>query len=48
LKGSGEFRTVYLLLEDDRVCLVFVVGPHENIDDKAERRVAALKRSGAF
>ena len=41
LKGGGVYRAVYLALEDERVCLVFIVGPHENIY-KAERRVAAL------
>lgn len=46
LKGSGAYRAVYVVLDDDRVCLVFLVGPHENIYDKAERRVAALKRAG--
>lgn len=46
LRGGGEYRAVYRLLEEDAVCLVFIVGPHENIYDKAERRVAALLRSG--
>ncbi len=46
LKGSGVYRAVYVVLHDNRVYLVFIVGPHENIYDKAERRVAALKRSG--
>lgn len=46
LKGSGVYRAVYVVLDDSRVCLVFIVGPHENIYDKAERRVAALKRAG--
>ena len=48
LKGSGVYRAVYVILEDRRVCLVFLVGPHENIYDKAERRAAALKRSGSI
>ena len=44
LKGSGVYRAVYVVLDDSRVCLVVIVGPHENIYGKAERRVAALKR----
>lgn len=46
LKGSGVYRAVYVVLDEERVCLVFIVGPHENIYTKAERRVAALRRSG--
>ena len=45
-KGSGVFRAVYVVIEEERTCLVFIVGPHENIYDRAERRVAALRRSG--
>jgi mRNA-degrading endonuclease RelE of RelBE toxin-antitoxin system len=46
LKGSGVFRAVYVVLEAERTCVVVIVGPHENIYDRAERRVAALRRSG--
>jgi hypothetical protein len=46
LKGSGVHRAVDVVIEADRVCLVFMIGPHENIYAKAERRVAALKRAG--
>lgn len=48
LKGSGAYRAVYTVLDDERVCLILVVGPHENIYAKAERRVKALKRAGAL
>ncbi|HUG13820.1 MAG TPA: type II toxin-antitoxin system RelE/ParE family toxin [Thermomicrobiales bacterium] len=46
LKGSGVYRAVYTILEDDRVCVIFIIGPHENIYDKAERRYKALRRAG--
>ena len=46
LRGSGVYRAVYIVLDDNRTCLVFMVGPHENIYDRAERRVSALKRAG--
>ena len=45
LKG-GAYRAVYSVLDAERTCLVFIVGPHENIYQKAERRAAALKRAG--
>jgi addiction module RelE/StbE family toxin len=46
LKGGGEYRAVYVVLENEQVCIVFIVGSHENIYDRAARRVEALKRSG--
>lgn len=46
VKGSGAFRAVYGVLEEDAVCLVVIVGPHENIYDRAERRVEALRSAG--
>lgn len=46
LKGSGAYRAVYTILNDERVCLVFIVGPHENFYDKAQRRYDALRRAG--
>ena len=45
LKGGGQYRAVYLLLAEERVCLVFIVGTHENIYDKAQRRLEALRRA---
>jgi len=46
LPGSGVYRAVYVVNDANRVCLVFIVGPHENIYDRAERRVKALRRAG--
>lgn len=46
LKGSGAFRAVYAVIEDEAVCLIIIVGPHENIDEAAERRVEILRASG--
>jgi mRNA-degrading endonuclease RelE of RelBE toxin-antitoxin system len=46
LRGSGVHWEVYVVVENARVCLVFIVRPHENIYDKAVRRGAALKRAG--
>jgi mRNA-degrading endonuclease RelE of RelBE toxin-antitoxin system len=48
VKGSGAFRAVYGVLDADAVCLVVIVGPHENIYDKAERRVEALRAGGVL
>ena len=46
LPGSGVYRAVYVVSDATRVCLVLIVGPHENIYDRAERRVQALRRAG--
>jgi mRNA-degrading endonuclease RelE of RelBE toxin-antitoxin system len=46
LKGSGAHRAVYVVFEAEQVCLIFIVGPHENIYRKAERRLASLRREG--
>jgi len=48
IKGSGAFRAVYGVLDDGAICLIVVVGPHENIYDKAERRVEALRAAGVL
>ena len=45
LKGGGAYRAVYTILDQDHVCIVFLVGPHENIYKKAERRWEAIKRT---
>ena len=45
LKGGG-YRALYVVLEETRTCLVFIVGPHENIYEQAERRLTALRRAG--
>lgn len=46
VKGSGAFRAIYGVLDEDTICLVVIVGPHENIYERAERRVKALRAAG--
>ena len=43
IKGSGDYRAAYLLLEEDKVCLVFALGPHENFYDLVSRRVKIVQ-----
>lgn len=45
LKGVA-YRAAYVVLEEEKVCLVFMVGPHEGFYQKAERRVKALRKQG--
>lgn len=42
LKGGGAYRAVYVVIDNERICIIFLVGPHENIYKLAERRYAAL------
>lgn len=48
VRGSGAFRAVYGVIEEDAVCLLVIVGPHENIYDRAQSRVDALRQAGVF
>ncbi len=41
---GGAYRAVYVVEERERVCLVFILGPHEGIYQKAERRIRAVRR----
>lgn len=43
IKGSGQFRAAYLVLEAAVVCLVVAIGPHENFYDLVAKRAKLLK-----
>ncbi|MBE3576721.1 MAG: type II toxin-antitoxin system RelE/ParE family toxin [Limnochordales bacterium] len=43
---GGAYRAAYVVLEEERTCLVFLVGPLEGFYHKAERRMEALRRLG--
>jgi mRNA-degrading endonuclease RelE of RelBE toxin-antitoxin system len=45
LKGGGAYRAVYTIVDNKRICIIFVVGAHENTYKMAERRYAALLKS---
>jgi addiction module RelE/StbE family toxin len=38
VKGSGEYRAVYVSADAETVCVVFLVATHENVYDVAARR----------
>ena len=44
--SGGACRAVYAIKEKEQVCLVVIVGYHENFYARAERRVRALRRQG--
>jgi hypothetical protein len=41
---GGQYRAAYVKLVDDKVCLVFLVGPREHFYLKADRRFRALRK----
>lgn len=43
---DGQHRAAYVVVEEKDLCLVFLVAPHENFYEKAERRFIALNRTG--
>jgi mRNA-degrading endonuclease RelE of RelBE toxin-antitoxin system len=42
--GSGQYRAVYIVVVPEPACLVFIIGPHENIYREAEKRARAVLR----
>lgn len=44
LRGMGECRVAYNKLPDNRICLLFLIGPRENFYREALRRFEALQR----
>src|ERR671937_209496 len=42
---GGAYRAAYVVLEEEKVCLVFMVGPHENFYREAARRYTAWKNA---
>ena len=44
LPGQGQYRAIYLILEDDRVCLVFAILPRADAYEQAPRRLEGLRR----
>lgn len=42
LKGGGQYRAIYVVHEDQSVCIVFLVGPRENIYEEAVKRYKSL------
>ena len=43
---GGECRAVYKIKDDRQICLVIIAGYHENIYDKAQRRIESLIKNG--
>lgn len=44
LSVSGEWRAAYIILDNERFCSVFAIGPRENFYDKVKRRARQVLR----
>jgi len=44
--SNGQYRAIFKILEDNKVCLLIIVGSRQNIYLEAKRRVTALKKNG--
>ncbi len=42
LRGSGQHRALYVVRELTGKSIIFLIGPHENIYDRGERRFKLL------
>ncbi|PIY26726.1 MAG: hypothetical protein COZ11_01895 [Deltaproteobacteria bacterium CG_4_10_14_3_um_filter_51_14] len=43
IKGSGQFRAAYLMLEEDQICSILAIGPHQNFYDLVKSRLGQIK-----
>ena len=44
--ADGQYRAIFKILEDNKVCLLIIVGSRQNIYLEAKRRVKNLKKQG--
>lgn len=44
--ADGQYRAIFKILEDNKVCLIIIVGSRQNIYLEAKRRVKKLKKQG--
>lgn len=43
LKGGGQYRAIYVVLDDQTVCLIFLIAARENVYAEAERRIRSIR-----
>jgi len=44
IKGRGQFRAAYVMVEEDQTCSILAIGPHENFYDLVKRRREKVKK----
>lgn len=43
IKGRGQFRAAYVMVEEDQTCSVLAIGPHENFYALVKKRREQVK-----
>lgn len=43
IKGSGQFRAAYVMIEEDQTCTIFAIGPRENFYALVKTRRGQIK-----
>lgn len=44
--NDGQYRAIFKILEDNKICLMIIIGTRQNIYLEAKRRVEILKKQG--
>ncbi|SIR60464.1 type II toxin-antitoxin system RelE family toxin [Halanaerobium kushneri] len=44
--NDGQYRAIFKILEDNKICLMIIIGSRQNIYLEAKRRVKILKKQG--
>lgn len=44
VKGSGQYRVVYTVVDAESIVVVFVIATHENVYEVARRRAEQVRR----
>lgn len=42
LRGGGEYRAIYTIVDEKTICLVFLIAARENVYKEAQRRFDSL------
>ncbi len=44
LQGGGQYRAAYIIIETERICIIFAIGPHEGFYERVKLRAKAIRK----
>ena len=44
LQGGGQYSAAYIIIETERVCIVFAIGPHEGFYERVKLRAKTIRK----
>ena len=44
LQGGGQYRAAYIIIEAEKVCVVFAIGPHEGFYERVKLRAKTIRK----